>query len=86
MNYQVLERASTYNNFVRSNVIANITERHQFNEHTNTFDTFITAVIKDDSGHFKTFKFPTDRALFNAIRELENTGNTNLRKLIKFTR
>lgn len=86
MNYEVLQKSAEYNRYSGDNIIANITERYQYDSDTGIFEEYITVVIKDNNGYFKTFRFGTDRAFGNALAELVLNGNSNLKRLIKFTK
>lgn len=86
MNINVLTKAAEYNRYSRDNIITNITERFQYDSNAGIFESYITVVIKDNNGFFKTFRFATDRAVDNAFTELIMNGNSNLKRLLKFTR
>lgn len=86
MNNELLVKTAEYNRYSRDNIVTNITERYQYDPKVGTFEVYLTVVIKNDLGFFKTFRFASDRAFGNALTELILNGNHNLKRLLKFIR
>jgi len=87
MDATILKKAAELNKFdIKNGVILVIKELHLYKPVLATFDSYIETIIKDGDGYCKTFVFPTERALENAIDDIKLNGNFNLKRLTQYVR